>query len=420
MTGLHAGREVRFFHLDEIPDAGARADVAARTHVSPGADDRKIADLAIDHHAIGQHHVFAHDRAGEPGVGPDLAVRADARTASDRGVRQNGHVAREVQIGFEIRRCRIDDRDARAHVVLAQAQVEQRGRRRKLDAIVDAEDARRFGGGHGNDAFSVRDEVRDRIGQVIFGLRVFVAQFGDGRTQFALVVGVETRIHLVDGEFVRRGIPRFDDARYLRAVANDAAEARRQRHARRYECERTRARIDDLTHERRVDQRHVAVEDHDRALARRHHPQRHADRVARAELRFLHDRAHLEMPGRRCEFADLIGYVAAAHHGNVANAGVVEGPQHVPQHRPPANFVQHLRAHALHARAFSGSQNDRARAHAAGGSASSNFFHASFSAFVAPPRRSSAKRRRSRTRSRPKSSIESNSGSDCGLPLTAT
>ena len=110
------------------------------------------------------------------------------------------------------------------------------------------------------------------------------------------------------------------------------------------------------------------------------------------------------------------------HDDDVVDAGRAQRFEHPPQHRPPAQLVQHFGPRRLHARPFAGGEHDRARAHAAAPFESSGGFsrcHSFCSFALTPPSASSATRKRSRTMSRPSSAIESNSGSDVGLPVIA-
>ncbi len=278
----------------------------------------------------------------------------------------------------------------------------------------------------GNDAPSGGDEQLDGIGQIVFALRVVGTDALHDVTQRRLVEGVDAGVHLVDRELLGRAVFGLDDAFHRRrraGGAQHAPEARRQRHARRHHRER-RARIGvdrglDVGEDRGVDERHVAVRDDERAAARLERVERDAHRVARAELLCLHDGAHGE--GRQQRFQ--LGIRDDRHVVDIGAAQRFENP---PQHRPPAQLVQHLRARRLHSRPLAGGEDDRAGAHAApsagiappscGGSARSHSF-CSFA--LTPPSASIATRKRSRTMSRPSSSIESKSGSAVGLPLIA-
>ena len=133
-----------------------------------------------------------------------------------------------------------------------------------------------------------------------------------------------------------------------------------------------------------------------------------------AELLGLDHRAHAERRELRIE-------LGVRHDDDVVDAGRAQRFEHPPQHRPPAQLVQHLRrADFMRVPLPAASTIARAlmpplRSARAGFERCHSF--CSFA--LTPPSASSATRNRSRTMSRPSSAIESNSGSDVGLPVIA-
>ena len=120
--------------------------------------------------------------------------------------------------------------------------------------------------------------------------------------------------------------------------------------ARRVErCRRRREEI--LGHER-----HVAARNDDAPAGARLEPlERDVHGVAGAELLAPARRSRRRSGRSTPRSSSLITTRISV------DAGGAQRPQHVPKHRASAELVQHLRARALHARAFAGGQNDRAR-----------------------------------------------------------
>ena len=192
----------------------------------------------------------------------------------------------------------------------------------EFDAIVHAEHASEIVRDDRGDVVARAHEMRDRVGEIVFALRVFVRELRARRAQLRFVVGIEAGVHLVERELVLRRIARFDDARDVRAVAHDTSEARRQRHARRDEGERVFARGDRAHDEFDFDERHVAVEHEQRAAGGFEARERHLHRVARTELRLLQHAAHARVTGRAGDRIDVLRELAVRHHGHVGDAGV--------------------------------------------------------------------------------------------------
>ena len=101
--------------------------------------------------------------------------------------------------------------------------------------------------------------MRNRIGEIVFRLRVVVADLGDRCAKFGLVVDVQTGVHLVDEQLFVGRVARLDDAGDEIPGAHHAPESRGQRHARRHERERAIAGGERRADELAVNQRHVTV-----------------------------------------------------------------------------------------------------------------------------------------------------------------
>jgi len=161
---------------------------------------------------------------------------------------------------------------------------------------------------YGTDPFTAAYEMFDRIGEVVFLLRVIVLQLSDGLAQFRFVECVDAGVHLVDRELFRRCIPYFDDALDFVPVAHDTSEIRRQRHLHGNErhrgnrvarAERPQHAAEDLF----GDERHVAVR-HDDASTRigLQRFERNFNRMPGTELFSLHDAADAKLRHLRLEF----------------------------------------------------------------------------------------------------------------------
>ncbi len=135
------GTNADFFTSTKLPMRPPVPIRAVAAHVRPRTDEREIAERAVDDDALRNDYVLADSRIAETGIRTDLAMCADARAAADRGVGKNRHIGRKFEIGFEIRRRRVRDRDPGRHVVLAQASPQRRRGGRELASIVDAEHA---------------------------------------------------------------------------------------------------------------------------------------------------------------------------------------------------------------------------------------------------------------------------------------
>jgi hypothetical protein len=171
--------------------------------------------------------------------------------------------------------------------MFADARVQERARRSELRAVVHAQHREKIVGENADDAIA-SGKPGDRVGQIVFALRVVVAQLRDRAPQLGFVERVKPRIHFVEVELARCRVARFDDPRDAIAVAYDAPERRRERHARGHERERRVARrVDRAFDQLGFDERQIAVEHQDRPVARRQFSECGLHSVPRSELRLL-------------------------------------------------------------------------------------------------------------------------------------
>jgi hypothetical protein len=313
---------------------------------------------------------------------------------------------------------------------LAQAAVEQRRGGGEFDAVVDAEHAAIIGRERRVTTRSPpAAKLRDRVGQVVFALRVVVAQARRLRraTSFRRRrrgprSSRRVRVRRPSRRAPRRSWPRAPPR------AHDAPEGTRQRHPRRDERERVLACAIERVRISRFDERHVAVEHEQRALVPARAGERHLHGVARAELRLLQHGATVRVArvaGDGLDVRSISPFVTTLRRARPRRAARARRARawaaaQLVQHLGRALFMRvPLPAASTTARTPRLTRRRSLHRFPARGTASS-LRHASLSAFVAPPSRSSATRKRSRTRSRPRSAIESNSGTDCALPVTAT
>jgi hypothetical protein len=212
---------------------------------------------------------------------------------------------------------------------------------RELRAVVDAARVALVGRDDRVDRHAVGDRRADDVGQVVLVLRVVRRQLRDPRGEQGGRRREHAGVDLVDRALGGRGIAFLDDALHAaRAVAHDAAEARRIRRSRGEQREMAARRaLGERVQKRRRNERGVAVDDDGDAVARQLR-ERDAHRVAGPARRVL---AHEGEAGRLKLALDVFGAVADDHRDR-DRLDRARGVEHVRQHRPTGDRVQHLRA----------------------------------------------------------------------------
>ncbi len=175
MARLDSGGETRVLDLDEVPDLHAVGKYRFVTQMRERADRDVVAHAAVQDDAFANRDAIAETRIRKPRVRADDALLARLRETPNGTVRIDDGVATDRQFGLQIRRVRIDDGDAVAHILRAQAFVHFLASRRELDPVVDAKNVKMIAGHHGDDAFAAAHEIRDGVRQIILALRVVVA-----------------------------------------------------------------------------------------------------------------------------------------------------------------------------------------------------------------------------------------------------
>ena len=342
MAHFRARAEHGFFRLDEVADLRALADHRSRAQPRERTDAR-----AFFHARAFQMRERLHLRA----VGDD-----DARPEDD--VRTNDDILTDFRVIGKINRLRIEQRRTVLHRTPPRAGLEETFGFGELHPRIDAEDFL-FVGFDDNRGASALARETDNVREVIFALGVVVADLRQKLRQRFGFDSDDAGIAEGDLQLLRARIFRFDDRfkRPVRAELQTTVGARRVR----AEAENgdAGARVDfvcERAHGLRLHQRRVGVEHEHGAAGALQRGHRLHHRIARAARRRLHRdrRVGPRGAGALADFRRVIADDDAEPRRRQRRGG----GEHVLQHRPAGDRVQHLGRFRAHARALAGGEHD--------------------------------------------------------------
>ena len=261
-----------------------------------------------------------------------------------------GDVGGKLDVGVYPGRARIDDGDARAHVLLEQALSRLLGDACELNAVVDAHGHGGIRGEEARDGASIFPHQRQDVAEVVLALGVVVAEALQRVGERPRLEGIAARVHLPDRELLGRGVSGLlglDDSLHPAvAVADDppvaAGIVHLDRHHRRPGA--GLAVLADQPGDRlRGDQWVVAGED-EHGLAAPDHLQRGAQRATGAVSLGLDDGLG-PVRKRRREVA-----VRRDDHRHPLRAGPLCGKDGPGDHRSPTDGVKDLGERGPHPR----------------------------------------------------------------------
>ncbi len=209
-----------------------------------------------------------------------------------------------------------------------------------------------FGRGHGED-----------VGQVVLALHVVAGQLRQPATQRGRLGGDDAGVDGVDVALLIVGVLVLDDGADLAGgIAQHPAVAARivglgDQHG------QAAGRMQQPQQGLRTDQRHVAVQhQHGGRIGNVLH--RLLDRVAGAKALGLLGPDQVELVGKG--LAHLLAAMAVDHVDGSRTQGA-RGLEHVRQHRPPGDGLEHLGPRGLHPLAFAGGEDDHVQGQGHGG-----------------------------------------------------
>ena len=334
--------DARFLHFNEIADTGAFADLGAGTKPRIGADDR----------------AGAHLRPLKMAKGANLDAFGDRYAGAEHGIGADRHIRAEYRIEAEPGGRRIQERRPVFHRCLAETRLQHRFRLGELGTVVDAHDF--FRRCHSMDAIEAASAgASDDIGEVIFALGVVVADVVEKGKEMPAVdrddAGIAQCNLGVDGI----GVEALDDAlkpavrpKNEAAVCGVVVGLESEYRERRAGAPGSQQGVERL----RRDQRHIAIKHQHIPAESVERLFRHQNRVAAAEALLLDGDFGLRRAVRQ-GLADAL-HVRPEDQHQALRCEAARGGEHMMQHRPPGNRVQHFRPARLHARALPGCQND--------------------------------------------------------------
>ena len=205
----------------------------------------------------------------------------------------------------------------------------------------------------------------DHVGQVVLALGVLVAHLADVLGKKGAVKGIAAGVALKEaGGLLGRAVLLLDDARDGAVLGKlDAAIAKRVGRRHGEDGSRVLAAGDALgkgADGLGLNERQVAVENHDGALADAGSLDGHASSVGGAQALGLLDALHVSLRGQ--VGADLLGAVAHDDHDAV-RTGDARGTRDPADQRPVEQLVHYFGVTGLHTRSLAGSEDDRGHCH---------------------------------------------------------
>ena len=343
MAGLCPGAERRFLHLHEIADKGILFQHCPRAQPGKGADLRARTDAR------------AFDMA--EALDPCPIGNCNARTEYD--IRLNHNVATQPGVMAEEDGFRRDQRCAIGQRGFTARSLPRSFGSSEFAAAVDPGYFARIIAYHHRASPAVSDRDIDDVRQVIFALRIVIADPREQREQIFAPGGEQARVTQTARTLFLASILEFDHFGYAASiVGNDAAimpwigglEAQNhtsglvcamQTLQHRAHCFRANEWDISVKHE------HITAKSGERILRLLHS-------VACAQLRLLRD-GFSPTPNRPLNLICLV----ADHDNGLFRCQLVQRCKQMVKHRPSSNRVQHLVQVALHSCALARSKNDR-------------------------------------------------------------
>ena len=314
MVGLAVRRDAAVLHFDEVADMhvirqhAARAQPSIRAKLAAGTDFGRIEMAERRNAGAGSHGHVAQHR-----MGTHAHAVTQFDTAFEDAADVDLHIASADQFAAHVDAGRVAQRDAVGQQPFGVLALMDALQFSQLCLVIHAQ---RFGNALGLRAdhrHAVTHGGCNHVGQVILSLRVVVRQVREPAGQPRTRHHHDSRIDLADPAFAVRRVLLFDDAHDTpRRVAYDATVTARvvQRDGQDAQLVIAR-RLGQPRQRLGTQQRHVAVEHHDRLVARQHRQRLH-DGMAGTQL------IRLQRPcdaGIRKGRADRIAAVAEHYAG---------------------------------------------------------------------------------------------------------
>ena len=202
-----------------------------RPHPGIGADVRAATDAGLDDRA------FAHGRLYQPGVRPDLGVRADPTATLQHDSGQEHDVTLELDIDIDIGGLGIPHGHAVTHPPLVDAIAQLGFGHGQLGSVVDPGHLHRVPHDQRGNPVASLVEHLDDVREVVLALDVGRAQTSQGGREHAAPEAVDRGVDLVDGALLVGGVdvldhpghgvvPSSDHSSVARRITQDGSEQR--------------------------------------------------------------------------------------------------------------------------------------------------------------------------------------------------
>jgi len=197
MAGARSGTDRGVFDLDIgsdqdiVGEDGTRANMAVRPDVAVPPDHALGRDRIRDDCPVADLHII------EASLRPDPAVFADNRLPPEDSARVDDRIAADLNHRVDPGRIRVDDLHAACHMPAADTAVQDLPGLFQLNPVVDAADLVEVCN-IGTDLVAVPDQDLNRIGQVIFLLRVSGVDPAQCRKEERRAVAIDGRVDLAD------------------------------------------------------------------------------------------------------------------------------------------------------------------------------------------------------------------------------
>ncbi len=349
MIGLAARAHPDLLGFHEVADVHALRKLRARAQACERADAAVFTDLRAFDITMRRHPgAGGQPRIADAGEGTDVYAIAQFHLAFQDHIDVDLHIAPDTDLATDVDPRRI----GQAHTGQAQrtrgALLEGTLQLCQLPGIVGAFHFQRIGAGHAGGGRIFCCGMAEHVGQVVLALGVVAVQRRQPAPQRRSISGQDAGIDAADGALLRRGITVFDDRRDMAVgVMHDAAVAGRIGRFGHQHCEGTR-RGHHLRQGVGQDQRHIAIEhQHSRRIGNGGHRLLQGMAGAQA-LRLFHEQQIRLLRKRRPHRVAAV----ADHDMDARRPQCARRLQHMRQHRPTGQRLQHLGQLRTHPLAF--------------------------------------------------------------------
>ena len=341
--------ELARLYFDEIADVHFLGEARARAKACIRPDAATRADLGSvemaerkDLGALAQRDVAQH------AVRSDAHAVAEPHPTFEKAVHVDRHVAPAFELAAHVDARRIGKAHARFHQALRLAALIGALKQCELALRIDSRDFHRIVDLDADDAHALVHGERDDVGEVVLLLRILGADLAEPAGEALAVQRHEAGVDFANGALGVRRILLFDDALDVAiGAAHDAAIPLRISHFSRHHCEPAFAGLDQALQVLRRDERHIAVQDQDVAVAARvlH---RLLHRVSGAELLGLQHPLHWRIGECGAHFLGAM----AVNHQSLLWLERLRSVKHVREQRSATDGMQHFGQVGPHALAL--------------------------------------------------------------------